>query len=228
MNYNYDVIKSWDEEKIRDFFENGGGGEGSAPSAVVSADGDDPFAQEMPDEVIWKMNTAKTVAIITLNRPAAKNALDDKITAGLWKAIARVKCTPSMRVVFLTGAGAMFCAGGDPKSFQQTAANAAAMKAAAEKGEVVEEKGPTFADMLAAINTLPVYVVGLANGSAMGGGFGFLSLCDCVIARKTAFFALSEVVELAIRDSARTFKRARPSMPGSLCMTSSQCPPLVR
>ena len=37
------------------------------------------------------------------------------------------------------------------------------------------------------------YTVALVNGSAMGGGFGFLCCCDCVIAKKTAFFALSEV-----------------------------------
>jgi len=33
-------------------------------------------------------------------------------------AVKRVQQTPSLRVVFLTGAGPMFCAGGDPKAFQ--------------------------------------------------------------------------------------------------------------
>ena len=39
VKYNYDVLKDWDEDKIRDFFESGGGGEGAAPSMVVAAGG---------------------------------------------------------------------------------------------------------------------------------------------------------------------------------------------
>jgi len=194
--YNYDVIKVWDDDKIRDFFESGGGGEGAAPSTVKPADGSaDPFETKMPEEVIWKLNTAKTVAVVTLNRPTAKNALDDKITEGLFLSVQRAKCTPTLRVLFLTGNGAMFCAGGDPKSFQNTAKMVEEQKQAAAEGKEVggEKEGETFADLLAGINELPCYVVGLANGSAMGGGFGLLSICDTVVARKTAFFALSEV-----------------------------------
>ena len=54
-------------------------------------------------------------------------------------------------------------------------------------------KGRQFSDLLFAFNALPCLVVGLANGSAMGGGFGLLCLCDTVVARKNCFFALSEV-----------------------------------
>ena len=169
---------------MRDFFESGGGGEGAAPSTVVPEGGSDPFKQEMPKEVTWKMNATKTVAVISLNRPDAKNAINAGMQQGLELSIARVKASPSIRVVFLTGNGAMFCAGGDPKMFQ---ANAASIT---EKGE---DHSGSFATMLANLNGLPVYVVALANGSAMGGGFGLLCCCDCVIARKTAFFALSEV-----------------------------------
>ena len=56
--------------------------------------------------------------MITLNRPDAKNAIDAGMTEGLMIAIERIKATPSIRIVFLTGAGPMFCAGGDPKGFQ--------------------------------------------------------------------------------------------------------------
>jgi len=192
VTYNYDVLKDWNEDKVRDFFESGGGGEGSAPSTVVEPGGQDPFKIDMPKEVQWRMNADKTVAVITLNRPEAKNAIDGNIDGGIRLSIARVKATPSMRVVFLTGNGAMFCAGGDPKGFQ--AAAAAAKEAPAAGGDNMNDKSANqFAQMLDDLNGLPVYLVGLANGSAMGGGFGFLCCCDCVIARKTAFFALSEV-----------------------------------
>jgi enoyl-CoA hydratase/carnithine racemase len=56
--------------------------------------------------------------VITMNRPNEKNALTDELSIGLRIAIERVKQSPSLRVVFLTGAGTMFCAGGDPKAFQ--------------------------------------------------------------------------------------------------------------
>ena len=74
------------------------------------------------------------IATITLNRPDAKNAMDDKVTTGLMIATARVKATPSLRVVFLTGNGPMFCAGGDPKGFQQ----AAARRAGPGKGQDID------------------------------------------------------------------------------------------
>ena len=193
VKYNYDVLKDWDEDKIRDFFESGGGGEGAAPAPVKAKEGEmDPFAVEMPKEVILKLNDDKTVAVITLNRPDAKNAMDDKITVGMILAVQRIKLMPSVRVTFLTGNGAMFCAGGDPKAFQ--AAQAAGKAAEASGTADQNSKGANdFAGFLKDLNDLPCYLVGLANGSAMGGGFGLLCCCDCVIARKTAFFALSEV-----------------------------------
>jgi methylglutaconyl-CoA hydratase len=146
----------------------------------------------MPEECGWRMNAEKTVAVITLNRPAAKNAIDDKLTAGLELSIRRVLATKSLRVVFLTGNGAMFCAGGDPKSFQAAKAAADAAKATGAPS-MNDASAGEFANLLHALNSLPVYVVGLANGSAMGGGFGFLCCCDTVIARRGCFFALSEV-----------------------------------
>ena len=156
--YNYEVLKNWSEDKIRDFFEAGGGGEGGAASSIKGNDGFDPFAIDMPGEVQWRMNADKTVAVITLNRPAAKNALDDKADYGLKLAIMRVKCSPSLRVVFLTGNGAMFCAGGDPKSFQ--AAAAAANTGAAPNGSNDnDESAVAFALMLEDLNNLPVYLV---------------------------------------------------------------------
>ena len=86
----------------------------------------------------------------------------------------------------------MFCAGGDPKTFQeaQQQGKAASGAGGADKNAEGAQK---FAQFLDALNSLPCYVVGLANGSAMGGGFGLLCCCDCVYARKTSFFALSEV-----------------------------------
>ena len=192
VTYNYAVVKDWDEDKIREFFESGGGGEGSAEPAAVDVSEANPFEAQMPKEVLFRVNAEQSVAVITLNRPDAKNAMNDELTAGLALAIARIRATPSVRVCFLTGSGAMFCAGGDPKSFQEAQQQGKAANGAGSTDKNAEG-AQKFAQFLDALNSLPCYVVGLANGSAMGGGFGLLCCCDCVFARKSAFFALSEV-----------------------------------
>ena len=156
--YNYDVLKNWDEDKVRDYFESGGGGEGAAPSSVFPDHGDDPFKVDMPKEVQWRMNPENTVAVITLNRPEAKNAMDGPLTIGLQLSIQRVKAMPSLRVVFLTGNGAMFCAGGDPKGFQE------AQQQGKSGGEGNNKSANAFAEMLDELNLLPVSVRNLLCG----------------------------------------------------------------
>ena len=144
----------------------------------------DPFAVEMPAEVLYKANDH--VAVITLNRPAEKNAIDDGVTTGLRLAVERIERTPSMRVVFLSGAGNMFCAGGDPKSFQAVRARCAArslrsrlpshlgaggaqVHADAESGgsdSLNDESAMEFAHLLRDIQNLPCFVACLCNGEA--------------------------------------------------------------
>ena len=55
--------------------------------------------------------------LITLNRPAAKNAINAALAQGLARAIERANADPTVRAVVLTGAGGAFCAGMDLKAF---------------------------------------------------------------------------------------------------------------
>src|SRR5438105_9590004 len=57
------------------------------------------------------------VAMVTLNRPEAANSLNDALARDFMQAILRCDEDPAIRAVVLTGAGRMFCAGGDLKSF---------------------------------------------------------------------------------------------------------------
>jgi len=187
IKYDLAAMQDWDEEKIREFFENGGAEEAPpAPEVELTKD----IWTYMPPEVKYKTNGS--VVMITLNRPDAKNAIDAGMTEGLMIAIERIKATPSIRIVFLTGAGPMFCAGGDPKGFQAAAKMAEDAKTSGGE-DMNKSSSMDFAHMLRDLANLDAYVVGLANGTAMGGGFGLLSCCDCVVAKKTAMFALSEV-----------------------------------
>ena len=61
------------------------------------------------------------IALITLNRPAARNALGKEIREGLFAAWDRFERDPVLRVAILTGAGdKAFCAGGDLKEMTET------------------------------------------------------------------------------------------------------------
>ncbi len=61
------------------------------------------------------------IAIITLNRPEARNCLAKDVREGLYAAWERFESDPALRVAILTGAGdRAFCAGGDLKEMVQT------------------------------------------------------------------------------------------------------------
>ena len=55
------------------------------------------------------------VAILTLNRPQARNAMSGEMNAALQSTLAEFEVNPEVKVVVLTGAGKGFCAGGDAK-----------------------------------------------------------------------------------------------------------------
>jgi len=57
------------------------------------------------------------VAVLTMNRPAARNALTADMLAGLNEALPRLNADPAVGAIILTGAGGAFCAGGDVKGF---------------------------------------------------------------------------------------------------------------
>lgn len=123
------------------------------------------------------------IAYITLNRPAANNALNDTLSQGLHDAAVELTSRPDVRVVVLRAEGKMFCAGGDPKSF----ADAQAMTDADNRKACL-----SFMKFLYLFQNLPQFTIGLSQGSAMGGGVGLLAACDMVIAVKAARFTVSE------------------------------------
>lgn len=157
------------------------------------------------------------IAYVTLNRPAANNAMNDNLTAGLIDAARILKGRPDIRVAVLTGNGRMFCAGGDPKSFQAAQAEAGAIVGEDGEGEQqpqvpdrasimgsttsleaqgrkgTEKKAVSLTRVFFEWSTLPQLTIAQLNGSAMGGGVGLVCCCDMAIAVKAAHITLSEV-----------------------------------
>jgi len=157
------------------------------------------------------------IAYCTLNRPAANNSMNLGIQAGLHDSSLILQSRPEVRIAILTGNGRMFCAGGDPKSFQEAQAREGVIPQPnagdqAAEAAVVNPMGPDIAGCahdlicnpyLAAGGplardlmqwaSLPQFTICCLNGSAMGGGVGLLCACDLVVAVKTAHITLSEV-----------------------------------
>lgn len=119
------------------------------------------------------------LAIITLNRPKARNALGKEIRAGLFAAWERFERDPALRVAILTGAGDnAFCAGGDLKEMTELRMAVPPRDMFPLPWDTLEISKPTIAAV---------------NGSAFAGGFMIAQACDLCVASTRAQFAITEV-----------------------------------
>ena len=129
---------------------------------------------EGKDEVAW----------ISFNRPDVHNAFNADMLSELDDAVEKAKTDDAIRIVVLRGTGKSFCAGADIKwlreiihySFEQNL-----------------EESLHLAELLHKIYVLPKPTLAMVNGTAIGGGTGFLAACDMAIASEEAKFGLSEV-----------------------------------
>jgi methylglutaconyl-CoA hydratase len=137
----------------------------------------------MSDPVLLETRTG-SIAVLTLNRPEARNALDAELVGSVTGAFRRAGQDRTVRSVVLTGAGQAFCGGADLKVLRglQTATVSDNLEDAARiKG------------MFRAVATCPKPVVAAVNGPALAGGCGLASACDVIIATPEATFGYPEV-----------------------------------
>lgn len=80
-----------------------------------------------------KLEISQGIGYVIMNRPNENNSLNDSIGSAMQDATTCMYQRPDLRIVVLTAEGRMFCAGGDPKGWQASAARA--------RGEVVEGDG---------------------------------------------------------------------------------------
>lgn len=123
-------------------------------------------------------------ARITLNRPDVHNAFTAVMIGELREAVRAAAADAETRVVVLTGAGRSFCAGADLNWMRE-------IVAATYEQNYAESLA--IAEFHEELYTLPKPTVARVNGTAIGGGTGFLSACDIVVASSEAKFGLSEV-----------------------------------
>lgn len=126
----------------------------------------------------------EAVLRITFNRPDVHNAFNSELILELTDAINTIKADESIRIVILTGEGKSFCAGADINWMREI------IRYSFEQNL---EESLQLAEVLYRIYTLPKPTIAMVNGAAIGGGTGFLSVCDIAVAAEEAKFGLSEV-----------------------------------
>jgi enoyl-CoA hydratase/3-hydroxyacyl-CoA dehydrogenase len=123
------------------------------------------------------------IAIITLSRPDALNALNGKMLRELKEALGAVGKNRDVRAVIITGEGNAFVAGADIKEMQALAEKPAAIRAFTDFGQGV----------LMDIEALPQPVIAAINGFALGGGLELALACDIRLASSDARLGFPEV-----------------------------------
>ena len=117
------------------------------------------------------------IAILTFNRPDARNAVNNQVRAEFAAAIAEVEADIDIRVMILTGKGKAFASGVDIKEFNQTTPYHA--HNLVRLGERLEK--------------LPKPVIAAVNGFSLGGGNEIALGCDIIIASERAKFGQPEL-----------------------------------
>ncbi|MGJ5208375.1 enoyl-CoA hydratase/isomerase family protein [Bradyrhizobium sp. HKCCYLR20261] len=121
------------------------------------------------------------IATITLDRPAAFNAINLAIAKRLQQLAAQVEADPSIRVLVLKGEGRAFCAGGD---LQTIGAAAEADTITPVVGELLHH----YHAFIASLRRMPKIVLASVHGSAAGAGMSLAFAADLCIAAEEARF----------------------------------------
>jgi enoyl-CoA hydratase/carnithine racemase len=122
------------------------------------------------------------VAVITLNRPSAKNAIDSELRRALRGALEGAGRDAAVRAVVLTGAGGAFCAGADLKtSMRESPAGGSGF---GDLEPVLEE----YHSIIRAIVEAPKPVIAMVEGPAVGFGCDLALACDLRLVAPSAYF----------------------------------------
>lgn len=132
-------------------------------------------------QVLVRRETTGHVAILTMDRPQALNALNAELMAQLTAALLEADADPKVRAIVLTGSDRAFCAGADISQIE-----------AIEVGDVVAREG--FArEPFDSLTTLRTPLIAAVRGLALGGGCELALACDLVVAGESARFGVPEV-----------------------------------
>jgi enoyl-CoA hydratase len=154
----------------------------------------------MTDEVLYEAFPHERIAIIRLNRPDARNAVNPALSAALEAAVDRLEADDDVWVGILTGNGAAFCAGAD-------------LKTVAAGGVSVDTERGGFAGFVRRERDKPI--IAAVDGPAVAGGSEIALACDLIVATTASTFGLPEV------------KRSLVASAGGLSRLPRALPPMI-
>lgn len=131
-----------------------------------------------------QIEIAGATAILTLNRPEKRNALDDNLVNLLKTALRDADNDSSLCSVVIRGAGTDFCSGADLSVLQKVAT-----------GTILDNlaDAENLMELFALVRRVKIPVIAAVHGRALAGGCGLATACDLVLATKTAKFGYPEV-----------------------------------
>src|ERR1700709_2835962 len=140
-----------------------------------------------PQSPILLRETLGSIAVLTLNRPAARNSLSEGLIGELHAALIEIHDDDNIRALVIAANGPAFSAGHDMK--EMTARRSDADRGRAYFAELMN----TCSAMMQAIMHLPKPVVAAVQGIATAAGCQLVASCDLAIASEAAGFATPAV-----------------------------------
>ena len=149
----------------------------------------------MTDAVLFEV-IEPHIALVTINRPEARNAVNAAVAAGIEAAVERVEQDSDLWAVILTGAGPhAFCAGADLKEVSKGTAAGLSTEKGGFGGFVRAQRTKLW--------------IAAAQGHALAGGLELLLACDLAVAAETANLGLPEVKRSLVAGAGGVFRLPR-------------------
>ena len=131
-----------------------------------------------PDDDVLLRSDADGVTTLTMNRPAARNALSTALLAAFGREIKAIAGDDAARVVVVAGSGAAFCAGHDLREMRANPGR-----------QAYESLFAQCSEMMLGLARLRQPVIAKVHAAAMAAGCQLVAACDLAIAAETAVFA---------------------------------------
>jgi enoyl-CoA hydratase/carnithine racemase len=131
------------------------------------------------EPVVRKSLPVPHIALVELNRPNARNAINSEVADALHEAVIHYEADDDVWVVVLTGTGNIFCAGAD------------LAQVARGEGDKLLNRPGGFGGLAFADRQKPW--IAAVNGAALAGGTELALSCDLIVAAENAYFGLPEV-----------------------------------
>ena len=150
-----------------------------------------------------EFESRERVALITINRPEARNAVNRTVAAGLQEAVQRLESDPDLWVGVIAARGPVFSAGADLKEI------------AAGRAETLGTDPGGFAGITRLIRRKPL--IAAVDGPALAGGCEIVLACDLIVASRGASFGVPEVKRALVAGAGGLFRLPR-ALPPAVAM----------